>query len=67
VSILIYDFSGELVKTLVDSQMRGPGTGLEEKWYGVNDRGEDVANGVYFYVIKVNNEVVATGRIGVLE
>jgi len=67
VSILIYDFSGELVKTLLDSQMRGPGTGLEEKWYGVNDRGEDVANGIYFYVIKVNNEVVATGRIGVLE
>ncbi len=67
VSILIYDFAGELVKTVVDGELRGPGDNLEEKWYGINDRGEDVANGVYFYVIKVDGEVSAYGKVAVLQ
>jgi len=67
ISILIYDFAGDLVKTLVGGELRGPGANLEEKWYGLNDRGEEVANGVYFYVIKVDGEVFANGRVAVIQ
>ncbi|UCH84953.1 MAG: M6 family metalloprotease domain-containing protein, partial [Candidatus Latescibacterota bacterium] len=46
VTIKVYDVTGRLVKTLVDEHK---GTGRQTvKWFGNNERGEQVATGVYF-------------------
>ena len=53
VSLLIYDVSGRLVKTLVNEfKSSGVYTAL---WNGIDDNGRKVGQGVYFYVLKTNN------------
>jgi 3',5'-cyclic AMP phosphodiesterase CpdA len=54
VDLKIYDVTGRLVKTLInnDEKMAGYHTVL---WDGKNDIGENVVNGIYFYVIKADN------------
>ncbi|MCX5778911.1 MAG: hypothetical protein NTU66_06835 [Elusimicrobia bacterium] len=47
VTISIYDTGGHLVRTLLRRETRSPGIN-EEKWYGDNFSGADLANGIYF-------------------
>ena len=47
VTLRIYDTAGRLVKELIDEQ-RGVGR-HEEVWDGRDDRGNQVASGIYFY------------------
>lgn len=51
----IYDMSGRIVKNIVEAQSRGPGI-CEDKWYGNNFAGEELANGIYICEIKAKNE-----------
>jgi len=48
VSLRIYNVAGQLVKTLVDGH-RVAGQIHEARWNGLNDGGQPVASGVYFY------------------
>jgi hypothetical protein len=48
VSLKIYNVAGQLVKTLVDGP-RSAGRVYEARWSGLNDSGQPVASGVYFY------------------
>lgn len=50
VSIKVYTFSGELVKTLVDGE-KLPGE-WKATWDGTNEDGDKVAGGVYFYSVE---------------
>jgi hypothetical protein len=52
VSIRVYDVSGRLVRTLVNEQR--PAGVQEVRWTGVNDNGERVASGVYFFMMRTN-------------
>ena len=54
VVIKLYDFSGELVKTLVPGDYYNAGH-VTEYWYGATDDGEDVANGIYLCHIEAND------------
>lgn len=54
VELAVFDISGRLVATLVDGEV-GPGS-HEAVWNGTNDRGEDVASGVYFCRISAIGE-----------
>ena len=47
VTIRIYDVTGALVRTLVDTH-RAPGR-YTAQWNGLDDRGNGVHSGVYFY------------------
>jgi hypothetical protein len=47
VTLRVYDVSGRLVRTLVDG-VRDAGENRID-WKGINDRGANVASGVYFY------------------
>ena len=47
VVIRVYDVSGSLVRTLVD-EVSPPGR-FEKVWDGLNDTGNSVASGIYFY------------------
>lgn len=48
VSLRVYNPAGQLVRTLVDAT-RSPGAVQPVVWDGMNDAGQAVASGVYFY------------------
>jgi hypothetical protein len=50
VSLVIYDVSGRLVRSLVDRENKPAGR-YEEVWDGRDNTGNQVASGVYFYRI----------------
>jgi hypothetical protein len=55
VSLRVYSISGRLVRVLLDSELRGPGTHTTE-WDGTDDQGRNVASGVYFYRLEADGE-----------
>ena len=55
-SLIVYDVSGRLVKTMVDNKEIGPGT-FNLSWDGRNDHGAWVGSGVYFYSLSVESTV----------
>ena len=55
VSIKIYDITGRLVYTLVNQKMQ-PGS-YEATWTSINNNGNTVASGVYFYRIEAGSFV----------
>jgi len=61
VSIVIYDFSGNLVKSLVNKTYSKGNYKL--KWDGTNDSGQHVTSGTYFYVLKADNQQVSKKMI----
>jgi len=54
VSLRIYNVAGQLVKTLVDGQ-RNSGQLYEATWNGLNNSGQPVSSGVYFYKLVAKN------------
>jgi hypothetical protein len=48
VELVIYDVRGRVVKRLLCGE-RGPGFYTDLEWGGLNDHGQEVASGVYFY------------------
>lgn len=55
VSISIYNVNGQIVKTLVHNSM-SPGY-HQVSWYGDNDNGASVPNGIYLYIMETSNFV----------
>jgi hypothetical protein len=63
VTIRIFDFGMNLVRTLIQSAPRLPGTEHDEIWDGKGENGSQVVNGVYFYQIVVDNDEPRWGKI----
>lgn len=55
VQLVIYNNLGRKVKTLINEQLSSGR--YCSQWDGTNDRNEKVSSGVYFYQLKVNNEM----------
>ena len=66
VTIKIYDFALDLVRTLVQGKPRSPGD-FSELWDGRNEEGDVVANGVYYYVVEKEGDGTAHGKIIILD
>ena len=67
VTIKIFDFGMNPVRTLIQNAPRS-GTDVQfTAWDGTRDDGKQVANGVYFYRVQVNNNTMAWGKILVLQ
>jgi len=64
VSLKIYNVRGQVVRTLVDN-LKEPGHYVVQ-WNGMDEHGETVASGVYFYRIKAG-EYVATRKMVLLK
>jgi hypothetical protein len=60
VTLKIYNVAGQLVRTLVDETRLGQKQ-YSETWYGLNDAGQEVSSGVYFYRL-VAGETVLTKK-----
>ncbi len=55
-SLNVYNVRGQLVKTLIDSQVEATDSG-SIVWDGTNNQGSSVSSGVYFYEARANGEV----------
>ncbi|HRE41840.1 MAG TPA: hypothetical protein PLG90_10960 [Ignavibacteria bacterium] len=67
VTINVFDFAMNPVRTVIQNATR---TGMDElytQWDGKDDKGSRIANGVYFYRIKIDNETETWGKILVIQ
>ncbi|MCP4228696.1 MAG: hypothetical protein GY771_00925, partial [bacterium] len=62
VTLEVRDFSGRLVRTIVNGEKRGRSDLIDEKWTGVRGDGKMAGNGVYFGILRVNDEITATTK-----
>ena len=63
VTVKVYDFAMDLVTTVCENKFRpGPGD-FNEVWTGVNDYGDEVANGSYFYSVTIDGDGAYWGKI----
>lgn len=62
--VLIFDVAGHLIRTLIDSEL--PAQTHQVSWHGQNDRGREVAAGVYFYRIS-SGDSQTTGRMALVK
>ena len=62
VTIKVYDFVMDLVRTVVDGKQH-PGGDFAEVWDGKNDFGDEVANGVYFYKVELEGDGEYWGKV----
>ncbi|TYB32230.1 MAG: T9SS type A sorting domain-containing protein [Candidatus Mcinerneyibacterium aminivorans] len=54
VNLYIYDTKGKIVKKLIKNKYFSTGSNYQIEWHGKNRRGNQVASGVYYYVLSVN-------------
>ena len=57
VTLIIYNITGEEVKTLVPNVIQGAGN-YHVTWNGKDNNGREVSSGVYFYRLKYGTEMV---------
>jgi hypothetical protein len=55
VTLKIYNAAGQLVRTLVKEEQVPQAGGFAKVWNGLNDQGQSVASGVYFYQLTAKN------------
>jgi hypothetical protein len=67
VSVEIFDFGMNRVRTVIRDAPRPGGTETDELWDGKNDNGDIVTNGVYFYRVSREGEEAVWGKIMVLQ
>ena len=66
-TVRVYDFAMDLVAEVARGVSR-PGNGsFSEVWNGVNQRGDVVANGVYFYCVDLEGDGKYWGKVMVLD
>jgi hypothetical protein len=67
VTLKIYNAAGQMVRTLVD-EVQAPGPkGFSKVWNGLNDQGQPVSSGVYFYKLTVSNGFSQTKKMVLLK
>ena len=67
VTVEVFDFGMNRVRTIVRDAARSGGMEHEEIWNGMDDGGTTVRNGVYFYRVLVGDEDPLWGKIMVLQ
>ena len=68
-TIKVYSIAGELVRSLVRDKAYLP-RAYEELWKEDNDRGEELARGVYIFIIQAGNPakvITKSGKIVLLD
>lgn len=67
ITIKIFDFGMNYVRTLLQNATRTDANELWTMWDGKRDDGKQVANGVYFYRIEIDDSEVVWGKILVMQ
>ncbi|MCX7875761.1 MAG: hypothetical protein N2321_06290 [Melioribacteraceae bacterium] len=63
ITLRIFDFGMNLVRTVVQNANRFPGNNLMEIWDGKDENKNIVPNGVYFYRLDIDENKVLFGKI----
>ncbi|MCK5127081.1 MAG: hypothetical protein KAR42_12580 [candidate division Zixibacteria bacterium] len=66
ITIEVYDFAMNLVKTVVVNKYRPGGEDYFESWDGYNEDGDVVATGMYFFKITYSTGPVRWGRLAII-
>lgn len=66
VSLKIYDFGMQHVATVTENTLRPASGDFYEIWNGLNSKGIQVANGVYFFRLELEGDGVYWGKLIVL-
>ena len=61
ISLVIYDFSGNFIKTLA-SRVFSQGD-YSMTWDGTNENGNQMVSGIYFYMLKADNKLISKKMI----
>jgi hypothetical protein len=61
VNVTIFDLAGNQVKTLTNGNYPSGKYSLE--WNGTNDSGQSLGSGIYFYVLKANDQMISKKMI----
>ncbi|MCB0750039.1 MAG: hypothetical protein KDC52_01050, partial [Ignavibacteriae bacterium] len=67
ITIRIFDFGMNLVKTIIQNANRVGGRENTENWNGRDENNNIVPNGVYFFRIDYGNDDQSYGKIMVLK
>jgi hypothetical protein len=67
VTIEVFDFGMNRMRTVIKDAVRSGAGEHDELWNGVNDQGERVKNGVYFYRVVIDGGEPMWGKIMVLQ
>ncbi len=67
VTVDIFDFNMNRVRTLLHDAIRSTSTEYDEVWDGRCDNGTQAANGVYFYRVKIDDNDPLYGKIILLQ
>lgn len=67
VSIEIFDFAMNRVRTLIHDAPRSGTQEHDEIWNGRDDNNNQVANGVYFYRVRLDDQEPSWGKVMVLQ
>jgi hypothetical protein len=67
ITIKIFDFGMNPVRTLIQNAIRNNPEELFTLWDGKNNNGNQVANGVYFYRVEIDSDTPVWGKILVLQ
>ncbi|MEK7818640.1 MAG: hypothetical protein AAB255_02480 [Bacteroidota bacterium] len=67
VTLRIFDFGMNLVKTLLQNYDRNANSKVEEIWNGKDEVGNFVANGIYFYQLTIDSQKSDWGKILVIQ
>jgi hypothetical protein len=66
ISVEVYDFAMNLVKTVTESRFRSGGADYFETWDGYNESGDMVALGMYFFKVSYSTGEVHWGRLAIV-
>jgi len=66
VTVEIYDFAMNLVKTVAEDKSRAGGSEYFETWDGYNEDGDMVAVGIYYFKITFSTGDVRWGRLAII-
>jgi len=58
IEIKIYNLNGEIIRALKKEVDLQAGWNIAEEWDAANDAGRRVGRGMYFIVIKIDNEII---------
>jgi len=67
VTIEVFDFGMNRVATVIRDAQRSGDAQFDELWDGRDDQSNQVANGVYFYRISINDDEPFWGKVMVLQ
>ncbi len=67
VTIQVFDFGMNVVRTVIQNAQRNGTREQDEIWDGRDDNRNQVANGVYFYRIRIDDDSPVWGKVMVLQ